>query len=271
MAKKGSSKKNKKPEQILLEKEARKERKRAQALVRRIKKRGYSVPDNIVPNLPKNITEGTLRRFKKINADYVYNKAVYVQSDNSTISGTKRRTQERYESAKKGAEKRKKYYSDRNKELSQAGKPNYNYSDYGDYNDEAIPDYDANKPPSDTKIVLETIRGMIDTWEPDPRWSAELAKLKARDKNALENLLNDVINSDGEEIVARRLENDANEAIRITESILYDSGNSYKVRGIDGVQKNLAAFAAIIKGSPLTIEESARYTDFGEKYGSVGY
>lgn len=44
-------------------------RKNLLARIRRMKKAGYEFPENIVPNIPKRVTEGSIRRLKRINLE----------------------------------------------------------------------------------------------------------------------------------------------------------------------------------------------------------
>lgn len=50
-------------------KEYNRTRKNLLARIRRMKKAGYEFPENIVPNIPKRVTEGSIRRLKRINLE----------------------------------------------------------------------------------------------------------------------------------------------------------------------------------------------------------
>lgn len=53
-------------------------RKRIQAAIRRLEKRGYMLPEDILPPKPSKITKREVRRLEKINLEAIYSKATYV-------------------------------------------------------------------------------------------------------------------------------------------------------------------------------------------------
>lgn len=73
--------------------EYRKARKRLQARVRSLKKRDYIVPETLIPNIPKKVTQGSIRRLENINKN-IYKKVQYI-TDGNIISGVKGREHER--------------------------------------------------------------------------------------------------------------------------------------------------------------------------------
>lgn len=80
--------------------------------IKRLESRGYILPDNIIPDKPKRITQASVRRLEKITLDTLYKKAYAVQLESGEIlSGQERRKQERSEASKKAAKTRaeKKY------------------------------------------------------------------------------------------------------------------------------------------------------------------
>lgn len=261
--------KKKSPEQQALEREVKKQRKRIQQFVRRAQKRGYTFSKNVVPNLPKKITEKTLSRYKKITPQTLYEKAVYVSPEGISIEGTKRRVQERYESAAKGAETRERHYIAK---LIQKSKQFDR--DYEDYNYEWYDNYEGYQtgaapsgvpaPTERTTLVLDNIIEQIETWEPSPLWSDDLKKLKEKDRNLLGSTLYGVLASEGREAVSRRCQENAIELNAIVDRVLFESGDGYRRRGVDGVNQDIQRFAAIIKGSAITIRESLEFTEFGE-------
>lgn len=60
-------------------KQYRKERKRVREAIRRMKERGYTVPEDILPEIPKKITAGSVRRLKKITSQRLYDKSTYTR------------------------------------------------------------------------------------------------------------------------------------------------------------------------------------------------
>lgn len=259
--------KKKTPEQQALEREVKKERKRARQLVTRATKRGFSFPENIVPDLPKNITEATLRKYKRLTPEYLYSKAVYVSPEGTVYTGSQRRTQERSESSQKAAETRKQYYE------TQA-RMDREYQEY--LQDKQEQEWTAQleskqgygqAPTTETRYVLEKIRSMIANWEPRDIWSIGLTEYKRKDRDLLSSTFEGIIAREGEEYVALRCQEYADVLVSIAEQVLYDSGSDYKSRGVDGVNQQIQLFAQIISGRPLTVRESMEFTDFAEQTG----
>lgn len=92
-------------EQYDIEETYMKVRKRLQANVRSLVKRGYNVPDNYVPSIPKRITEASIRNLEKLNKER-YKKSTklaydYEKHDVVEISGKRARVREIREATQK--------------------------------------------------------------------------------------------------------------------------------------------------------------------------
>ena len=277
--------KNKTPEQQALEKEVKKQRKRVQQFVNRAKKRGYTFSENIVPSLPKKITEKTLSRFKKLTPEVLYQKAIYVSPEGTIIQGNVRRARERVEASQKAAITRRRYYEEqlakeRERYLNEHKNEIDEWFDYERDNplwdddlEEAWEDYQQSQqgygpaPTPQSKLVLNNIRTMIENWVPRDIWSISLTELKKKDRDLLLSVLDGTIAREGEDVVAKRCEENAEELYSIVDRVLYDSGNSYKTRGVDGVNQDIQRFAQIIMGRSVTVRESMEFTEYGEQTG----
>ena len=242
--------KEKNEAQRILEQQVKKERRRVKQFIRRAEKRGFTFSSTAVPDLPKKITEQTLSRWQKITPSELYRKAVYTSPTGTTIKGTERRKQERKESAIKAAKTRKEYYR-WSKE-----KP-------------------SSRPANEGKVIIDVVlddfsaytetRDNFTEWTPSSYWSDDLSKYKKRDKERGWGILQGAINELGIEQVARNLKNNAIEVSNIIQRILYESGNSYRVDSRNGeINMALNRFQAIVYGRPLTVEESATFTDLAE-------
>lgn len=89
-----------------------KERKRVQALVKRAQERGYLVPKDFVPAIPKKITAASVSRLKKLTPDALYKKSEHLDYETGeVIPGRLARQQERVAAGKKAAYKREGYVS----------------------------------------------------------------------------------------------------------------------------------------------------------------
>lgn len=211
-------------QRALYEKQAKAEIKRIKRFIREAEKRGYVFSENVIPKMPKVATAATVRKYQAINPKGLYKKAAYYDQGKK-ISGSKRRAEERSEAAKKAAQTRK-----------------------------------INR----TVKVLKEVQRIIAEWTPNPAWSDDLASMKEQDKNKLENMLNAAIATEGEYAVAKRLEDKYAEVIELVYAIIYGQSKDRASAGRSGVMQNLAKFAAILHGKPLSVRESMEYTEYGE-------
>lgn len=238
--------------QLQLEKEVKKELAKIKRRVRNISKRGYSVPESIVPTLPKKITEKTLSRFQKISPQEIYKRSVYVSPTGTKIKGTERRKQERSESARKGYEtRRNKFY---------ANKPQLKAPD--------------NEYTSEAKIIMLTVEDLI--WQISFGWydrsrlwthnNNQLESIRERDSNMLLNILNEEIGKSGKNIVLARINANAKEIYEILDLVLLASGEYYHISARAGeVNQKIQRFAEIIKGNALTAAESIYFSELAEE------
>ena len=98
--------KKKKPTQLQLD--YRKQVKRLKQAIRRAEKRGYIIPDNIIPEQPKRITRKSVERLKKITTKDIYAKSEKLDFETGElIPGETARKLERSEASKKAAKTRK--------------------------------------------------------------------------------------------------------------------------------------------------------------------
>lgn len=92
-----------------LQHEYAKQEKRIKSLLRRAEKRGYIIPDNIMPEKPKRITRKSIERLQYLKPERLYAKMEYViHQTGEVISGTKGRELERQSAALKGMKSKKK-------------------------------------------------------------------------------------------------------------------------------------------------------------------
>lgn len=212
------------------QREWKKELKRLQQFIRRAKKRGYTFPDDVIPETPKRITKKQLSKIKGINTQTLYAQAEYYNPDTGeTLSGLEGRKFERKRSARKA-------------QLTKAIKQ--------------AQDTEISLP-RQTDLALQNIRDLINQFTPSSLWSDYWTQKKEGDKNKLQSLLDNAIAQEGEDVVAERLQNYAGDIERIINSILYGSDE-------EQIQFDMVEFATIIKGRSLTAQESSELTDLME-------
>lgn len=84
-----------------------KERRRIQRQIRSMEKRGYFFEKPVLPDRPKKITAGSVRRLDKITGKSLYEKAKYKTKTGEIVTGRQGRGIERQAAAAKGAATRK--------------------------------------------------------------------------------------------------------------------------------------------------------------------
>lgn len=104
----------------------KKQVKRLKQAVRRAEKKGYIVPENVIPKQPKRITKKSVERLKKITTKEIYSKSEKLDIETGElIPGEVARKQERSESAKKAAKTRKEKRYNAEKGESEYYEPQY--------------------------------------------------------------------------------------------------------------------------------------------------
>lgn len=104
----------------------KKQVKRLKQAVRRAEKRGYIIPENVIPKQPKRITKKSVERLKKITTKEIYSKSEKLDFETGElIPGEVARKQERSESAKKAAKTRKEKRYNAEKGESEYYEPQY--------------------------------------------------------------------------------------------------------------------------------------------------
>lgn len=251
-AKKALKKSRKSEAQLELERQAKQHIRRIKRFVKAATARGYTFPDNVFPTLPKRITAGTIRRLEKIRPETLYKKAVYTSPEGVKITGLKRRSQERSEASKKGAEtRRRKFIEGRGAHVGGEGP--------------------AAEPPKEAKFALNTIEEilfLIDNREIKAEWwknKDALGHYKEQDAGLLRAALEQAIARDGRDAVAQVVADHADEIGELVTEVLYGSGDDYRQTGREGKNRLIQKFAAILKGRPLTVREARELTDLGEE------
>lgn len=231
-----------------------KEVKRIRQFISRATKRGYTFPASVIPKKPKRVTQKSVDRLKKLTADVLYSRSKYKSpTTGEIISGLEGRKQERSASARKG------HITRSIRKKSKQAKPRETERDrfYRGRKDKGESDGDL---PRMSYVILENIREEIDKWAPLSSWTDWFADRKKEHKNILVSMLDGAIKREGEDVIAARLESQAEQVLAIVQEILYSSGGNYGAQ----VQHNFARFANILLGRPLTPKESIDLSDAQE-------
>ena len=85
--------------------EYRKQRKRIQSTISRLRKKGYFPAINILPDIPKKITKGSVRRLQKIDIEYIYKKSVFLDVETGELLEGRQPSSKRKSKAKTDQQK----------------------------------------------------------------------------------------------------------------------------------------------------------------------
>lgn len=204
-----------------------KERRRVQSFIRSATKRGYIIPSDILPNIPKNITRASINRLKKITPKKIYEKSEYVSRETGEIvSGEKGRVEERKKAAEKAKQTRQKKK-------------------------------EAYSPPRESDIILSNLIETFNNFVPSRNQSQYMQQQKYNDRNIAVGILMDAIDELGEEKVINNIKNSSRLGDIINE-ILYSSTR-------DSVKFALVEFATIVRGESLSVDDNINLTEIQEE------
>ena len=215
-------KKKKSQKQIEIEKSYKKERKRIQQFLRRTKARGYVYLIEVLPKIPKKITESSIKKLKKITSAQIYKKAKYSKKETGElISGLKGKEQEKIE--------RKKY---------------------------------KESPSVYTKDIIEEIKNAINEIPDEVTYKGGVTTDYSEKKARINELLDEMVaesKKDGSYYAYIEYLNQ--------NFIIIDSYAQHSMYESDQEIAEAAFYRipGVIKGGPLTIDESKFYEDLSEE------
>lgn len=262
--------------------EYRKQRKRIQNFIYRAAKRGEYIPADVLPDIPKNITQASVNRLKKLTAKKLHEKATrfvnpvtHEEYENINFVAFQRKVKAAKQHKKEETADRA-FRDQLERELKaldlkeQLEKELKKLQEEEEKIKKKIRDFDTEEPedtPVDinTEIYDKTIEDLQD-FTPLSHWSPGLTDAKIKDKNILESMLNGAIEQDGKDAVMQRLSEHAEEINELVQEIIYGSG-SVEGNFKDGntvVNHDLTRFAEIIYGRHLNAEENRVLTDIRE-------
>lgn len=274
--------------------EYRKERKRVRDFISRAKRKGEIIPADVLPPIPKRITQGSINRLKKLTAKALHEKATTyintvtgeVMPEGTTLIKQRREIKKAKDKEKKELEKELEELKKKMKELEKENeelkkelekkKEKEEIEEEPEEPEEPDNHEEPVKPPKPEKTdepvaadskTYETVLDEINQWEPLTNWSPSLAAAKEDDVNVLRSILDGAIRSEGFENVMKRLNDRAAEVADLTEKILYayGPGQSYDA-GVAMVQECLTRFTEILYGGMLDAERTRAIVDDAESH-----
>lgn len=211
-------------------------RRRIKSFIRRAEKRGYVFPEFTMPNRPEKITKKAVKELERWTPQKFYETGYYKTSWTGEVVPAKTgRMMERQAAYRRGVEHRE------------------------------SPDYIAPAgPPRIEDKILKAVEELIDRF-PDPEqtgymtsWQLEIAE---RHYSQLKNLFETQIALNGRAVTAMRLNAAGQEIVELAEKIMYGDSKDAEF------QMDLNAFAIIIKGEALSLDESERMQELAAQYG----
>lgn len=90
-----------------IQQQYRKERRRIQNAMNRLEKQGYVIPEDLLPSMPKKITQASINRLKKITSESIYKKSKKLDFETGEITpGIVARDKARSQRAKEAGRRR---------------------------------------------------------------------------------------------------------------------------------------------------------------------
>lgn len=90
-----------------IQQQYRKERRRIQNAMKRLEKQGYVLPEDLLPSMPKKVTQASINRLKKITSESIYKKSKKLDFETGEITpGIVARDKARSQRAKEAARRR---------------------------------------------------------------------------------------------------------------------------------------------------------------------
>lgn len=232
--------------------------------LRDVKKRGFT-PNRAMkeewlnPEVPKGITKRQIEKLQSALSNIYDYVRYYNPLTDQYISGTERRKQERSEASRKSWETRRENIRRAKEERDRFWDEYYDVMEQGDYEGY------FDDVPDESELILDQVKSMINSWQPDPRWSNQLTSIKQEDVNILDSILMGAIGEQGTVQVARNINENGTELLQLINQILYESGNKFKLSGREGVRYSIQRVRDIIYGRASTVRESIELTELAEK------
>lgn len=251
----------------ILRKEYYKNRTRIQRFVRSAEKRGYTFDVGIIPEIPKNITEGSVRRLEKITPKSLYKRSSFSYTTQEghtvTLKGKQPKAIENefLEKTNSDLEETKTNEVKHPVKKEESVQPHtrfYNESDYEEGEGNEADEVDDG---------LATLRELIDSWAPSANWTESLTASKQADQHVAKNVLYAAIAELGEKQVVKNVQSHGEELKDLLNHVLYDSGSregNFK-DGRTQVNADIKRFQELLLGHTLSQQEAMKTQELIER------
>lgn len=217
-----------------IEKKYYKERKLVLQRISRAKKRGFAVPEKLLPAIPKKITAGSIRRLEKLSAKYIQEKSEYKGK-----KGAEARREYRKDFVAKRKSSRKANKAEEKEKKESASEEGYE-SGYGD-------GYNAGKQvevelPEESELIYQEIMRILSSGANRNYCFVGI------------NYLNSEINSRGFQEVMKTI-NESPEELKSDSNIIAFASDQ------EQIQMALSEFITLISGRVLDSKESMKVAE----------
>ena len=251
---------------------------------KRINKRGFITTEELFPEKPQKRYKSYIEKLQE-RIENIYDYMQYVKPETGeVISGVKGRAEERRKSTLKATQtrhekeqiKRIEQFNDEYEKFREKYKEQIESDDYFDFDvreespfanppekkkkrkpeEREATEEDYETLPQESVIIFDRIYSEIEKWQPDPRWSSELAEIKRDDMNQLRSIIDGAVTELGRDQVIRNMADHAAEFEALCMEVMYVSGSNMRETGREGIRQDLAYISEWVWGRPLTVWES---------------
>ncbi|MBO5922198.1 MAG: hypothetical protein J6Q48_07415 [Bacteroidaceae bacterium] len=233
-----------------------------QLLKRRVayaEQRGYVFPESPIPEIPKRIRAGSVRRLERLTSSVLKRRTSKGQAEYRAKKRADKQREDKQRKKKKPVPKELKardaFYTTRAKKKGR-GKPPKQSDKVMDYINDVTQRWDGYKYEDYVRMMQQ-----IGDFSPQRNWSQDYGEQKARIRGVLSNIIAGAIQSEGEETVMRRLEDSGEDIDDLVGYVLYGSDSAK-------VQSNLNKLTEIMYGRPLSMSEAISVSELQEGYTS---
>lgn len=238
------------------EQQYEREYKRITQAIRRQKKLGYFVPEEVKPKPPSKVKVMSpieVERLFKLTPKEIRKQSVWIDQD----TGEAHQGLDIVNSHHKAKPSTAKIAERKAKKQKQIKEPTQRKPRKKKKKEPA-----NTAPPKENNLnmqIIDTINRLLDEWQPAPYWHSTFLERKTVNYHRISTLWKEILSTEGEYEVAYRLENNATEFIRLVERLLYSSDSSVED------DFNMGRFIELLINRPLTASESDMYTEMARE------
>lgn len=262
-----------------------KERGRIKRLKTNLEKQGYIFPnENILPAIPKRVTEGSIRKLQRISQGTVARKGLYVKPETGeTITGrtqfakTHKPKGNKHKTKKTPKQKAKKTRSDYYKKSSKKNGTKFPpteaeevvFNTFEEITHESImsPDlyhFDESGYKTEEGVstaLYEEFVEKLRSWEPKSVWSKSLINIKNRDVQKTAKILSEGVKKYGLHQVAKNINDNSYEVSEIIYSAMYVGSGKDFIAERQNIERNFLRLEEILGGHILDKDETQEFAD----------